>query len=88
MQTDMKAMNILQSQIKARSKKTFEQAEKLIEKLDKMYPKKQILELPKIAMNVGKERRKLGVDSIIEHWEEKHNKADTHTINVSIHYTI
>ena len=53
-----------------------------------MYPKKQILELPKIAMNVGKERRKLGVDSIIEHWEEKHNKADTHTINVSIHYTI
>ena len=38
MQTDMKAMNTLQSQIKAQSKKTFDKADKLIEKLDKMYP--------------------------------------------------
>ena len=85
MLTDMKAMNILQSQIKAQLKKTFEQAEKLMEKLDKMYPDKQILELPKIAMNVGKERRKLGVDSIIEHWEEKHNKADFFLLIRPIH---
>ena len=65
MQTDMKAMYTLQSQIKAQSKKTFEQAEKLIEKLDKMYPDKQILELPKIAMSLDKQKRKLGVEILL-----------------------
>ena len=59
MQTDMKAMNILHSQIKAQSKKTFDKADKLIEKLDKMYPDTQILELPKIAMSLDKQKRKL-----------------------------
>ena len=67
MQTDMKAMKTLQSQIKAQSKKTFDKAYKLIEKLDKMYPDKQILELPKIAMSLDKQKRKLNVDYIIDH---------------------
>ena len=88
MNYDVQAMNKLQSSIKAQSTKTFKEANELIEKLDKIYPNKQILELPKIAMNLGKEKRKLGVDSIIEHWEAIHNKADTYSVNVSLHYTI
>ena len=88
MQTHMKAMNTLQSQIKAQSKKTFDKADKLIGKLDKMYPDTQILELPKIAMSLDKQKRKLGVDSIINHWQEKHNKADTIDVNVTVYYTI
>ena len=60
MQTDMKAMNILHSQIKAQSKKTFDKADKLIEKLDKMYPDKQILELPKNPYECRQRKTKIG----------------------------
>ena len=61
MHFDMQEINALQSKIKEQAKKTFDKADKLIEKLDKIYPNQQVLELPKIPLNLGKEKRKLGL---------------------------
>ena len=90
MQFEMQAINKVQSVIKAQSKKTFDKATELIEKLDKKYPNEQILELPRIHMTLSKEKTKLGIDkgSLVEYWEKKHDKTDKYAVNVSVQYRI
>ena len=39
-------------------------------------------------MSLDKQKRKLNVDSIIDHWKATHNKADTIDVNVTVYYTI
>ena len=58
MHFDMQEIRKTQETIEAQSKKTFDKANELIEKLDKMYPNEQILELPRIKMTLSKEKAK------------------------------
>ena len=72
---DMQSIHKIQSSIKAHADKTFNEGDKLIKKLENKYDK-QVLELPKIAMSLGKERRKqnLVLESYQEHWIINTNK--------------